>query len=52
MVCHKHHPTGSPPTDDMDRLAQEKRDRQAEADSVTLGEQAQSAARRAADATR
>jgi hypothetical protein len=43
MVCHKHHPDGKPTGHDMERLAQAKRDRMAEASSVTPGEQAQSA---------
>jgi hypothetical protein len=40
MVCHRHHPDGKPTGTDMDRLAREKRDREAEASSVTLGKPA------------
>jgi hypothetical protein len=42
MVCHHHHPDGKPTRSDMDRLAQEKRDRAAEPSSVTLGTPPQS----------
>jgi hypothetical protein len=42
MVCHHHHPDGKPTSSDMERLAQEKRDRAAEPSSVTLGTPTQS----------
>jgi hypothetical protein len=36
MVCHKHHPDGKPTGDDMDRLAADRRHREAQASSLTL----------------